>query len=243
MGTFHSLSREPSSTQPAPNPSSLPSPSIQGADLEGQKGGTRHQKLNVSCLILYMVDFQKEGTSTEICPLHPHILIYIPLYIMVIVFNLLDLFCLSGEWFQLKRKLLMRNKLYLVIEICHDDIKTVCINYSSKSFPADTLFFGLKKVQQYIVLKYYLYVLCLQNKMYSLKCCNTTVFFLFHFYFHDHISNICRACKLSNLAQQLGEGGGVCTIVISNQAPNTRPDGVHQNICIPYPFFPNKILL
>ena len=57
------------------------------------------------------------------------------------------------------------------------------------------------------------------------------------------ISNICRACKLSNLAQQLGEGGGVCTIVISNQAPNTRPDGVHQNICIPYPFFPNNILL
>ena len=38
-----------------------------------------------------------------------------------------------------KRKLLMRKNLYLVIEICHDDIKTVCINYSSKSFPADTL--------------------------------------------------------------------------------------------------------
>ena len=41
-----------------------------------------------------------------ICPLHPHILIYIPLYmyIMVIVFNLLDLFCLSGEWFQLVKE-------------------------------------------------------------------------------------------------------------------------------------------
>ena len=131
----------------------------------------------------------------------------------------------------------MRNKLYLVIEICHDDIKTVCINYSSKSFPADTLFFGLKKVQQYIVLKYYLYVLCLQNKMYSLKCCNTTVFFLFHFYFHDHISNICRACKLSNLAQQLGEGGGVCTIVISNQAPKHKTRWGAPKHMYPLPFF------
>ena len=108
----------------------------------------------------------------------------------------------------------MRKHLYLVIEICHDDIKTVCINYSSKSFPADTLFFGFKKVQQYIVLKYYLYVLCLQNNMYLLKCCNTTVFFCFIFIFmttlisSKPISNICRACKLSNLAQQLGEGGG-----------------------------------
>ena len=44
-----------------------------------------------------------------------------------------------------KRKLLMRKNVYLVIEICHDDIKTVCINYSSKSFPADTLFFCKKK--------------------------------------------------------------------------------------------------
>ena len=48
----------------------------------------------------------------------------------------------------------MRKNLYLVIEICHDDIKTVCINYSSKSFPADTLFFCLKKVQQYIVIHF-----------------------------------------------------------------------------------------
>ena len=128
-----------------PNPSSLPSPSIQGADLEGQKGGTRHQKLHVSCLILYMVDFLKEVTSPRSAPAPTHS------HLHPFVHNgncFQPTLPILSEWGMIstgKRKLLMRKNLYLVIEICHDDIKTVCINYSSKSFPADTLCFVKKK--------------------------------------------------------------------------------------------------
>ena len=53
------------------------------------------------------------------------------------------------------------------------------------------------------------------------------------------ISNICRACKLSNLAQQLGEGEGYARLLFQTK-PQTQDQMGCTKMCIPYPFFQTK---
>ena len=59
------------------------------------------------------------------------------------------------------------------------------------------------------------------------------------------ISNICRACKLSNLAQQLGEGGGGKGMhdCYFKPSPKHKTRWGAPKHMYPLPFFPNNILL
>ena len=73
------------------------------------------------------------------------------------------------------------------------------------------------------------------------------IFFCFIFIFmttlisSKPISNICRACKLSNLAQQLGEGGGVARLLFQTKPQTQDQMGCTKTYVSPTVFFQTKL--